>query len=165
MKRSLMTLSCVAALSVFPVAGVLASEVANPPEVDYSALPPLGKTWRDSNPYRGEAAAFEIGRSAYNQTCARCHGADAATNAAPAPDLRNLDRTCRRIQNPLTKAHCVADNDAYYAKTVQNGKVIVGVMHMPPWRDVLPQEVAWAIQVFIEKRAAEKAATQRRAGQ
>lgn len=145
-----------AGLGCLMAALAAANEVANPPVVDYSALPSLGPNWRESNPYRGEAAAFAIGRSAFNQSCARCHGADAATNAAPAPDLRSLDRACRRIRNPATKAQCVADNDAYFAKSVQYGKVIVGVMHMPPWREVLPQEVAWAIQVFIEARAAEK---------
>ncbi len=151
-------LCAVLSLAAGASADVSAVEVANPPVVDYSALPPLGKVWRDANPYRGEAAAFAIGRSAFNQSCARCHGADAATNAAPAPDLRNLDRACRRIRNPVTKAQCMADNDAWFAKSVQYGKVIVGITHMPPWREVLPQEVAWAIQVFIETRAAEKAA-------
>lgn len=139
-------------------AGVVhAIEIAQPPVVDYSTLPSLGKDWRENNPYRGMAAALDIGRSAYNQSCARCHGADAATNAAPAPDLRNLDRACRRIVNAELKARCQADKDAYYAKTVRNGKTIVGVMHMPPWQDVMPQEVAWSIQVFIEAQAAAKA--------
>lgn len=153
MRKSLFAALC-AGLSL--AAGVSAAEVAYPPVVDYSVLPPLGKVWRDANPYRGEAAAFAIGRSAFNQSCARCHGADAATNAAPAPDLRNLDRGCRRIQHPETKAQCMADNDAWFAKSVQYGKVIVGITHMPPWRDVLPQEVAWAIQVFIEHQAQAK---------
>ena len=46
----------------------------------------------------------------------------------------------------------MADNDTYFSKTVQQGKVIVGVMHMPPWKDVLSQELVWAIQRFIESR-------------
>ena len=94
------------------------------------------------------------GEAAYAQACARCHGADASTNAAPAPDLRNLDRGCRRIADPALKARCQADNDAYFAKTVRQGKVILGVTHMPPWQGVLSQELAWAIQVFVESRAA-----------
>ena len=78
---------------------------------------------------------------------------DASTNAAPAPDLRKLDRGCRRIAEPALKARCQADNDAYFARTVRQGKVILGVTHMPPWDGVLKQELAWAIQVFVESRA------------
>jgi mono/diheme cytochrome c family protein len=137
-------------------AAAWAKEVAIAPVVDASALPPLGAAWRESNPYRGLPAALAVGQSAYNQACARCHGADAATNAAPAPDLRNLHRGCRRIVNGDLKARCMADNDAYYAKTVRRGKIIVGVVHMPPWDGVLPQEVAWAIQAFVEARARER---------
>lgn len=146
----LITLILAAGLS----AAALANEVAIAPVVDASALPTLGENWRETNPYRGLPAALAVGQSAYNQACARCHGADAATNAAPAPDLRNLDRGCRRIVNSDLKARCMADNDAYFAKSVRRGKTIVGVMHMPPWGGVLPQEVAWAIQTFIEARAA-----------
>jgi len=154
-------LSLFAGLFALLFAGTVhAIEIATPPAVDYSALPPLGQQWRDSNPYRDVAAAHEIGRSAYNQSCARCHGADAATNAAPAPDLRNLNRACWRIVNTDLKARCIADKDAYFAKTVRQGKTIVGVMHMPPWQDVMPQELAWSIQVFIEAQAAAKARAQ-----
>jgi mono/diheme cytochrome c family protein len=132
---------------------IAATEVATPPDVDYSALPPLGQLWRETNPYRNLPEALPIGRSAFNQSCARCHGADAATNAAPAPDLRNLDKGCRRVADTALKARCMADNDAYFAKSVRDGKIIVGVVHMPPWREVLPQELAWAIQAFIEAQS------------
>lgn len=143
-----------AAACLFSFAGsVAALEVAYPPSVDYSALPALGKDWRETNPYRNVPEALPIGRIAFNQSCARCHGADAATNAAPAPDLRNLDKGCRRIADAAIKARCMADNDAFFAKSVRDGKIIVGVMHMPPWREVLPQELAWAIQAFIEAQS------------
>lgn len=138
---------------------LLANEVAVAPQVDASRLPALGKTWLAANPYRNQPAATEavaIGRDAYNQSCARCHGADASTNAAPAPDLRNLNRSCRRIADAELKAWCLRDNDAYFAKTVREGKTIVGVTHMPPWADVMPQEVAWSIQLFFEAQAAAK---------
>ena len=84
---------------------------------------------------------------------ARCHGADASTNAAPAPDLRNLNRSCRRIDDADLKAWCLRDNDAYFAKSVRQGKVIVGVSHTPAWEGILPQELTWAIQLFIENQA------------
>lgn len=129
-----------------------ANEVAVAPSVTPDGLPPLGAQWLESNPYRGNAAAVDIGRQAYGQACARCHGAEASTNAAPAPDLRNLNRYCRRIGDAELKAACLRDNDAYFAKTVRQGKVIVGVTHMPPWEGVLKQELAWAIQVFVESR-------------
>ena len=152
MRRILFSLLLV--ITALPLA---ANEVAIAPQIDAGRLPALGAGWQAANPYRQQAAAEEaisIGRDAYNQACARCHGADASTNAAPAPDLRNLNRTCRRIVDAELKAWCLRDNDAYFAKTVRHGKIIVGVTHMPPWQGVLSQELAWAIQVFIESRAA-----------
>ncbi len=132
-----------------------ANEVAIAPTVSADGLPPLGATWLSENPYRGNPDAPAIGQQAYNQACARCHGADASTNAAPAPDLRNLNRYCRRIADAELNAACMRDNDAYFAKSVRHGKVIVGVIHMPPWQGVLKQELAWAIQTFIESRSAQ----------
>jgi mono/diheme cytochrome c family protein len=131
----------------------VANEVAVAPTVSPDSLPPLGENWLAENPYRGNLAAVAIGQQAYNQACARCHGADASTNTAPAPDLRQLNRYCRRISDVELNAACMRDNDAYFSKTVRNGKVIVGVTHMPPWQGVLKQELAWAIQVFLEARA------------
>ncbi len=132
-----------------------ANEVAIAPTASADGLPPLGATWLSENPYRGNPLAPAIGQQAYNQACARCHGADASTNAAPAPDLRNLNRYCRRIADAELNAACMRDNDAYFAKSVRHGKVIVGVIHMPPWQGVLKQELAWAIQTFIESRSAQ----------
>lgn len=130
----------------------MANEVANRPEVDFSSLPKLGATWLATNPYRGNPDAIAVGQLTYGQTCARCHGADASTNAAPAPDLRKLDAFCRRIDNAELKAACMRDNDAYFSKTVRQGKTIVGVVHMPAWEPVLSQELIWAVQIFIESR-------------
>jgi len=130
----------------------LANEVANRPVVDFSSLPKLGSNWLATNPYRGNADAIKVGQITYGQTCARCHGADASTNAAPAPDLRKLDGFCRRIENAELKAACIRDNDAYFSKTVRQGKTIVGVVHMPAWEPVLSQELIWAVQAFIESR-------------
>lgn len=133
-----------------------ANEQAHAPAVGIGQLPVLGSQWLAANPYRTTAVADEarrVGQAAYNQACARCHGADAATNAAPAPDLRKLDGACRRIADAELKAHCQRDNDAYFAKSVRQGKVIVGIVHMPPWENVLKQELAWAIQLFVEQQA------------
>ena len=46
----------------------------NPQPVDTTGLAPLGDAWRSANPYRGNELAVKIGKSAYNQQCARCHG-------------------------------------------------------------------------------------------
>ena len=132
---------------------VCANEVAVAPTVTPDGLPVLGEAWLEANPYRGNPLAVSIGETAYGQTCARCHGADASTNATPAPDLRQLNRFCRRITDPELNAACMRDNDAYFAKTVRHGKIVVGITHMPPWQGVLKQELAWAIQTFIESRA------------
>lgn len=135
------------------------TETAVAPTVDPGPLTRLGPTWLEANPYRGGPLAGDavtLGRATFAQTCARCHGADASTNAAPAPDLRNLDRACRRIADASIKAQCIADNDAFFARSVRRGKVILGVTHMPPWEGVLPQELAWAIQLFIESRTREQ---------
>lgn len=143
---------CLASLCL--VFNVSATEIAVPPVVDASALPMLGNDWLKSNPYRGNAKAVEIGQSAFNQSCARCHGVDAMLGGGvPAPDLRQLNRYCQRIADTELKAACMRDNDQYFSKTVQQGKIIVGVMHMPPWKGVLSQELVWAIQTFIESRA------------
>ncbi len=142
----------IAVMAVLFSVSALANEVAVAPSVSSDGLPPLGETWRSENPYRGNPEAIAIGQQAYNQACARCHGADASTNAAPAPDLRNLNRFCRRISDAELNAACMRDNDAYFAKTLRHGKIILGVTHMPPWQGVLKQELAWAIQTFVESR-------------
>ena len=60
-----------------------------PQPIDTSHLPQLGEDWLESNPYRGNADAVELGASAYNQNCARCHGLGAVSGGI-APDLRLL---------------------------------------------------------------------------
>jgi cytochrome c-550 PedF len=65
-----------------------------PQAVNTEGLEPLGKEWRETNPYRApyekNALAVEIGASAYNQNCARCHGLEAKSGGI-APDLRYLE--------------------------------------------------------------------------
>ena len=46
------------------------------PSVDTSSLPRLAPGWAEINPLRGNAQAVEIGRDAFNQACAQCHGSD-----------------------------------------------------------------------------------------
>ena len=53
------------------------------PQVDTSALPSTAKTWDEPNPLRGNKDAIAIGRSAFNQSCAQCHGTDANGSRSP----------------------------------------------------------------------------------
>lgn len=151
--------SCLGLLLMALALAAPAAEVAVAPVLDLSGLPSLGDAWLKSNPYRGNPTAVVIGKSAFNQSCARCHGVDADPHGGmPAPDLRQVSRYCRRITEAGLKAACMMDNDQYFAKSVREGKTIVGVVHMPSWKPVLSQEVIWAIQVFIE--SAEEASIQ-----
>jgi mono/diheme cytochrome c family protein len=138
----------------------LAFEVAEPAvatfDVDTTGLPPPPAG--EGNPYRGNARAAEIGRTLFNQTCARCHGVDAVSRNMPGPDLTRLDKACRPIADPAVRAHCLADNDAYFLDSVQNGKVRVGVSHMPAWKTVLSPQLIWTLRTFVESRAPKRAA-------
>lgn len=142
-----------ASLLLALVLPVQASEVAVPVSVDLTGLPTLLEE-SPVNPYRGNARAVEIGNSAFQQTCARCHGADAnPAGTLAAPDLRQLHRFCGRITEAVLRAQCMSDNDRYFNKSVQEGKVNVGVVHMPRWKETLNQQTIWAIQTYIESRS------------
>lgn len=107
---------------------------------------------QDFNPYRGQATVHEAGRQAYSQHCAQCHGVDASQPMAEAPDLRRLDSFCRRLRDPVLKSDCTADVDRYYLRSVHEGKVRAGVVHMPAWKDVLTPQQIWSIRTFVETR-------------
>lgn len=137
------------ALAVF---AALAGE-AEAPAIGISALPPLGADWREENPYRGDAAAIAAGRSAYLQACARCHGARLPHRGADqgaAPDLSRVDAYCRRIADAGIRRACMLDNDAWFTRSVLEGKNKLGVEHMPAWKGTLAQEAVWAIQAYVE---------------
>lgn len=147
-------LALVALTTAAPAA--IAFEPAKPAEdrlqVDTRGLPPLPPGPPDENPYRGNPEVAAIGRAVFNQTCARCHGVDAVSKQLHGPDLTRLDRACLRIADPAVKALCIADNDAYFLDSALNGKVRVGVTHMPAWKDVLSLPQLWAVRTFLEQR-------------
>ncbi|WP_228529777.1 c-type cytochrome [Diaphorobacter caeni] len=120
------------------------------PQVDAGALPASARTWDEPNPLRGNKDAAVIGRSAFNQACAQCHGADANGSRSPAPDLRRMGIGCRRIQDEALRQRCMGDADAFFMKSVRQGKQKFGIVHMPPWEGVLTPEVAWSIRSFVE---------------
>ena len=122
-----------------------------PQAVDTKELAPLGKEWRDHNPYRGNDAAVRVGTSAYNQNCARCHGLEAISGGI-APDLRKLDNDCATGKDAARKEACVKDNDGYFMTTVRRGRSRNGAVYMPPFEDAMNQEAIWAIKTYLETR-------------
>ena len=117
----------------------LAHGDVTPQAVDTTGLEPLGKEWRDTNPYRKPYAkhdlAVEIGASAYNQNCARCHGLEAKSGGI-APDLRLLETG--------------AEGDEWFKERVINGAVRDGAVYMPKMADFISQEGLWAIRSYLE---------------
>lgn len=115
-----------------------------PQPVNTDALPEVGEEWLIENPYRVEAAgdevwakAVEIGDSAFNQNCARCHGLGAVSGGL-APDVRFLE--------------AAEYGDEWYAERFQTGYTQDGTTKMPAFGEVLGQKAAWAIRTYIETR-------------
>ena len=112
-----------------------------PQAVDTTGLPELGSEWVDTNPFRDNdefrQLAIDIGSSAYNQNCARCHGLEAISGGI-APDLRLLEEDY--------------DGDAWYIERVTNGAVRDGRVYMPPFVGLINQEGLWAIRTYIDSR-------------
>ena len=115
--------------------GVLAHGDVQPQAVDTTGLDPLGDEWRESNPFRNNQKAIEIGESAYTQNCARCHGL-AAVSGGLSPDLRLL---------PLGD-----EGDEFYLPVTRKGVIRNGITYMPAYEGVLNQEAIWAIRSWLE---------------
>jgi len=110
-----------------------------PQAVDTTGLPELGEEWLETNPFRESTEhkdlAIEIGSSAYNQNCARCHGLGAVSGGI-APDLRALEEDY--------------DSDSWYVERVRNGAVRNGRVYMPKFEGLINQEGLWAIRTYID---------------
>ena len=141
------------ACALAPLAAVVAWAHGDvtPQAVDTSSLPRLGSEWRAENPYTGNPAAIQVGSSAFNQNCARCHGLEAISGGI-APDLRRLDNECATAKDEKRKAACVKDNDDYFVTTVRHGRSRNGAVYMPPFEGVFDQEAIWAIKSYLESR-------------
>jgi cytochrome c-550 PedF len=107
----------------------------NPQPVETPGLEPLGEAWRTTNPYRGNAKAIEIGKSAYNQQCARCHGIGAVSGGL-APDLRSLEKG--------------DEGDKGYLPPMRHGVYRDGRTLMPKYEGILSQEAIWAIRSWLD---------------
>jgi cytochrome c-550 PedF len=116
---------------------VLAHGDVQPQPVDTTGLEPVGKDWKDKNPYVGNAIAIKIGSSGYNQNCARCHGLEVVSGGL-APDLRFLEKG--------------KEGDDVFVERMKHGAVINGATKMPAFDGVLSQEAMWAIRAYIESK-------------
>jgi len=132
-------LAC-ASLTLVGAPRIMAHGDVTPQAVDTSDLPDIGEAWLETNPYSGNARAIEIGTSAYNQNCARCHGLEAISGGI-APDLRYLELG--------------ADGDAWFMERYRHGAVRDGKVYMPAFEEVLGQKAGWAIRAFLETKYTE----------
>ncbi len=140
MKNTFNRIVCGAAIACFALAagtGIQAHGDVTPQAVDTSDLPDIGEEWLEANPYSANARAIEIGSSAYNQNCARCHGLEAISGGI-APDLRYLEPG--------------AEGDAWYVERFRNGASHDGKVYMPAFGEVLGQKAGWAIRAFLETK-------------
>lgn len=122
-----------------------------PQAVDTTGLDPVGKEWLENNPYSGNAKAVQIGSSAYNQNCARCHGLEAVSGGI-APDLRRLDNDCASLTNAKKQQACLTEVNGYFLTTIRNGRTRNGAVYMPPFEGTFSQEAMWAIKSYLESR-------------
>ena len=121
------------ALALACSAQLFAHGDVQPQAVNTDALEQLGEEWLIENPYIGDEKAIEIGASAYNSNCARCHGLEAVSGGI-APDLRELHNT---------------DDDEYFIGRARNGVQRNGVTYMPKFEGILSQEAMWAIRAYL----------------
>lgn len=105
-----------------------------PQGVDTSKLPKI-EGEQSVNPYRGNKDAAQVGDSAYNQNCARCHGLGAVSGGI-APDLRYLPKG--------------EEGDEYYAQKVRNGVIRNGITYMPSFGELFSEEAVWAIRSWLD---------------
>lgn len=137
MSRRLALAGSVLAALIVSSGAVFGHGDVQPQPVNTDGLPPLGDTWRDENPYRGNELATKIGSSAYNQNCARCHGLQVISGGI-APDLRYLEKG--------------KEGDEWFKERVTHGAIIDGMTKMPVFAGIISQEGLWAIRTYIESQ-------------
>jgi cytochrome c-550 PedF len=110
-----------------------------PQPIDITGLEPIKDSdtvWVEKNPYSGNEKAIEIGKHAYAQNCARCHGIEAVSGGI-APDLRE--------KLPLGD-----EGDEIFKERMVNGAIRNGVTYMPKFDGIVKQEGLWAIRSWLE---------------
>lgn len=137
-RNFLVRLVCLAVVGAMPVTGALAHGDVQPQPIDTKGLEELGEEWRETNPYRGNDVAKEIGASGYNQNCARCHGLQAISGGL-SPDLRYLPPG--------------EEGDEWYLERIRNGaRKPDGTTIMPAFEGLISQEAMWAIRTYLDSR-------------
>ena len=111
-----------------------------PVSVDTKDLPKLGETWLDKDPFVGNKTALEVGASAFNQNCARCHGLEMISGGI-APDLRYV---------PLGQ-----EGDEIFIERMHKGAQRNGMTMMPVFNGLLPQETLWAVRAYMVSKHVE----------
>lgn len=127
------------ALLLASTAQIWAHGDVTPQAIDITGLEPIKDSetvWLEKNPYVGNEKAIEIGKHAYAQNCARCHGIEAVSGGI-APDLRET--------MPLGE-----EGDVIFKERMVNGAVRNGVTYMPKFDGVVKQEGLWAIRAWLE---------------
>lgn len=136
-KKLILSMAATLAVSFFSTQAMAHGDVT-PQAVNTEGLEPLGEEWLEQVPYTPDhkdyKAALEIGASAYNQNCARCHGLEGISGGI-APDLRMLEEGY--------------DGDEWYVYRVRNGAVRDGAVYMPKMAEHLSQEALWAIRAWL----------------
>lgn len=127
-------IAAVALVALAPAAAWPHGDV-NPQPVNTKGLKPLGDEWLKANPYRGDKLAISIGKSAYNQQCARCHGLGGVSGGL-APDLRYLAPG--------------DEGDKDFLPPVRKGVARDGRVMMPKYEGIMSQDAMWAIRSFLE---------------
>ena len=135
MKHHLSKLGLAMSILVITVGTAMGHGDVTPQAINVDGLPKLGDEWPATNPYSGNARAIEIGKSAFNQNCARCHGLEAISGGI-APDLRYL---------PLGQ-----EGDEWFQFRVRNGATRDGRVYMPKFEGILSQEGLWTIRSWLE---------------
>lgn len=139
MQRTLLLTRICGALLLASTMQVWAHGDVTPQAIDITGLEPIkdsDTTWVDTNPYSGNEKAIEIGKHAFAQNCARCHGIDAISGGI-APDLRE--------RLPLGQ-----EGDDIFKERMINGAIRNGVTYMPKFDGIVKQEGLWAIRAWLE---------------
>jgi cytochrome c-550 PedF len=114
-----------------------------PQAVDTSGITTVGKEWLTENPFSKEKRPkeikriIEVGCTAYNQNCARCHGLGVVSGGT-APDLRYLEKD--------------AYGDEWFMSRIRKGYHQNGITKMPKFEGLMSQEAMWAIRTYINIR-------------
>lgn len=148
MQRMLVLTRICGALLLATTLQVWAHGDVTPQPIDITGLEPIKDSdtvWLEKNPYPGNEKAIEIGKHAYAQNCARCHGIEAVSGGI-APDLRE--------KLPLGD-----EGDEIFKERMVNGAIRNGVTYMPKFDGVVKQEGLWAIRSWLASVSVDAPAT------